>query len=171
MNLSGRRVTLRPIQPSDAARLVEILRTPAVARWWTGYDLERVTSEFLGNEPNLTVYGIELADRLIGLIQVTEEPTPDFRHASLDLFIDPAVHGQGLGPDAIGALARHLFDREGHHRLTIDPAVANEAAIRAYVKVGFRPVGVMRQYQRFPDGTWRDGLLMDLLADELEAAE
>jgi aminoglycoside 6'-N-acetyltransferase len=28
-------------------------------------------------------------------------------------------------------------------------------------------VGVMRAYQRFPDGTWQDGLLMELLADEL----
>jgi hypothetical protein len=26
----------------------------------------------------------------------------------------------------------------------------------------------MRRYQRFPDGSWRDALLMDLLADELE---
>jgi aminoglycoside 6'-N-acetyltransferase len=25
----------------------------------------------------------------------------------------------------------------------------------------------MRRYERGPDGTWHDGLLMDLLADEL----
>jgi aminoglycoside 6'-N-acetyltransferase len=28
-------------------------------------------------------------------------------------------------------------------------------------------VGVLRSYERAPDGSWRDGLLMDLLADEL----
>lgn len=33
--------------------------------------------------------------------------------------------------------------------------------------VGFRPVGVMRRYERGADGDWHDGLLMDLLADEL----
>jgi len=27
----------------------------------------------------------------------------------------------------------------------------------------------MRRYERAPDGTWRDGLLMDLLADEFLA--
>lgn len=154
--------------PDDAGRLAEILRTPEVSRWWTGYDEARIETEFLAEDPNLTVYGIELEDRLVGLIQVTEEPTPDFRHASIDLFLDPGVQGRGVGPEAIGALARHLFDHDGHHRLTIDPAADNERAIRAYAKVGFRPVGLMRQYQRFPDGTWRDGLLMDLLADELE---
>ena len=41
--------------------------------------------------------------------------------------------------------------------------MANENAIRAYAKVGFRPVGVMRSYERNADGTWHDNLLMDLL--------
>jgi hypothetical protein len=31
-----------------------------------------------------------------------------------------------------------------------------------------RPVGIMRQYERGPDGTWHDGLLMDLLPEGLE---
>jgi len=29
-------------------------------------------------------------------------------------------------------------------------------------------VGVMRRYWRDPEGVWQDGLLLDLLADELE---
>jgi aminoglycoside 6'-N-acetyltransferase len=34
--------------------------------------------------------------------------------------------------------------------------------------VGYRPVGVLRRYERDVDGTgWHDGLLMDLLAEEL----
>jgi len=167
MEIRGRQVTLRPLVRGDAARLVEILRTPEVARWWTGYDLVRVESEFLVAEPNLVVHGIEVEGRLVGLIQTTEEPTPDFRHASIDLFLDPSAQGRGLGPDAIRALARHLIEHDGHHRLTIDPAADNVNAIRAYAKVGFKPVGRLRQYQRFPDGSWHDGLLMDLLAHEL----
>jgi aminoglycoside 6'-N-acetyltransferase len=51
--------------------------------------------------------------------------------------------------------------------LTIDPAADNEAAIKAYEKVGFGRVGIMRAYERGPDGTWHDGLLMDMLAEEL----
>jgi hypothetical protein len=30
-----------------------------------------------------------------------------------------------------------------------------------------RPVGVMRRYQRDPDGSWHDGLLLDLLPEDL----
>ncbi len=59
--------------------------------------------------------------------------------------------------------------RAGHHRLVIDPAADNEPSIRCYAAVGFRPVGIMRAYERDADGVgWHDGLLMDLLAEELD---
>jgi aminoglycoside 6'-N-acetyltransferase len=106
----------------------------------------------------------------VGLIQYFEENEPDFRHANIDLFLGEGARGRGLGPDAIRTLARYLVGERGHHRLTIDPAADNAAAVRAYEKVGFRAVGVMREYWRSPEGTWRDGLLMELLARDLEAA-
>jgi aminoglycoside 6'-N-acetyltransferase len=69
----------------------------------------------------------------------------------------------------VRTLARHLVHDRGHHRLVIDPAADNAAAIACYAAVGFRPVGVMRQYERDIDGdSWHDGLLMDLLAGELD---
>ena len=64
-------------------------------------------------------------------------------------------------------VCRYLFDERGHHRITIDPAADNVHAIAAYEKVGFRKVGVMRRYERGPDGTFHDGVLLDLLPEEL----
>jgi aminoglycoside 6'-N-acetyltransferase len=64
-------------------------------------------------------------------------------------------------------VAGYLFDVRGHHRLTIDPAASNHRAIRAYEKAGFRPVGVMRQYELGANGRFHDGLLMDLLRADL----
>ena len=167
MEIHGRRIVLRPIVASDAERLAAILATPEVARWWPAYDQARVEEEYLVADEDMIVFAILVNDRLVGLIQASEESEPEFRHASIDLFLDPAVHGQGLGPEAIRTVARHLIEEGGHHRLTIDPAADNVQAIRAYEKVGFRPVGRLRRYQRFPDGSWRDGLLMELLAEEL----
>jgi L-amino acid N-acyltransferase YncA len=66
-----------------------------------------------------------------------------------------------------GPVARYLIEEREHHRLTIDPAADNAAAIRCYEKVGFRSGGVMRRYEQGPDGTWHDGLLMELLAEDL----
>jgi aminoglycoside 6'-N-acetyltransferase len=167
MEITGERVTLRRVTAADAPRLAAILATPEVARWWPAFDLARVHEEFLVEQPDYVPYAIVVDGRLVGLIQTNEEQDPEFRHATIDLFLDPAVHGQGLGPDAIRALIGHLVEVNGHHRVTIDPAAANARAIRAYEKVGFRTVGVLRQYQRVPDGTWQDALLMELLADNI----
>jgi aminoglycoside 6'-N-acetyltransferase len=162
--IHGDRVRLRPIGPADRARVHEILATPEVARWWG--DPEREAEGLYEVETGRSVYLIELDGSVVGLVQSAEELSPQYRHAGIDIAVHPGFHGRGVGTDAIRALARHLF-AQGHHRLTIDPAAANEAAIRAYTKVGFRPVGVLRDYERGPDGTWHDGLLMDLLAGEL----
>jgi aminoglycoside 6'-N-acetyltransferase len=167
MEIRGPRVTLRPVVADDAGGLAAILATPEVARWWPAYDRARVEAEYLVDEDGVMVWAIVVDGRLAGLIQASEENESEFRHAGIDLFLDPAIHGQGLSPEAIRIVARHLIDVRGHHRLTIDPAAENDHAIRAYEKVGFRPVGRLRRYQRFPDGSWQDGLLMEMLAEEL----
>ncbi|MFD6681897.1 GNAT family N-acetyltransferase [Micromonospora parva] len=165
--LRGRAVTLRPATAGDVPALTVIRADPEVRRWWRGGDdlADSVRADLADDD--LHVYAIEHDGRVIGAIQWYAESDPDYRHASLDVFLDPAVRGAGLGGDAIRTLARHLIDEYGHHRFTIDPAAANSAAIRAYAKVGFRPVGVLRRYERGADGRWHDGLLMDLLADDL----
>jgi aminoglycoside 6'-N-acetyltransferase len=62
---------------------------------------------------------------------------------------------------------RILIEDRGHHRITIDPAVENTAAIRAYEKAGFLPVGVLRSYERDTGGGgWHDGLLMELVVED-----
>jgi aminoglycoside 6'-N-acetyltransferase len=167
VQLLGRHVALRTVLPEDAAVLAAILAEPAVARWWPSHDRTRVETELLVRQPDTEVFAIEAEGRVVGAIQASEESDAEFRHAGIDVFLGTDVHGRGWGPDAIRTLAAHLIDDCGHHRLTIDPAADNMVAIRAYQKVGFRPVGRLRQYQRMADGTWIDGLLMELLADEL----
>jgi len=163
--LHGPRVTLRPLAEGDIPRLVEIAAAPSVKRWWPTVD-EADLREQLGPAAETPALAIELDGAVVGLIQCWEEADPEFRHAGMDLFVAEGWQGQGVGPEALHLLAGWLIRERGHHRLTIDPAAANEQAIRAYTKVGFRPVGVMRRYQRTGDD-WEDGLLMDLLADEL----
>jgi aminoglycoside 6'-N-acetyltransferase len=167
-SLTGRRVRLRPLGAADAARLEAILREPDVASWWGGYeaDPKRIVEEIF-QDADTVALAIDVEGEIIGLIQYEEENTPDYRHASIDIFVATDWQGRGLGTEALRLLARYLFQERGHHRLTIDPAAANERAIRAYERVGFQPVGAMREYERGPGGVWRDALLMDLLAREL----
>ena len=164
--LRGERVTLRPLEERDKPRLVEILEEPEVRRWFGTASAEESADEFI-SDPEVTGFAVETDGTLIGAIGFYEETEPDYRHAGMDLFIATESQNQGLGREALRLLARHLFEDRGHHRLVIDPAASNARAVKAYESIGFKPVGVMRSYERGADGTFHDGLLLDLLRDEL----
>jgi aminoglycoside 6'-N-acetyltransferase len=165
--LRGERLLLRPLEERDFGRLAEIGAEPEVARWWPDIAVAELAEKAAGEEEGTVALTVEREGRVVGMIQFHEETTPDFRHAGIDIFLASECHGQGLGADAVRTLARHLFGERGHHRVTIDPAAANERAIRCYERVGFRRVGIMRRYWRDPGGEWQDGLLLDLLAEDL----
>ncbi len=164
--LHGTAVVLRPALPDDGPRFAAVLSTPEVSRWWTDVDPEHLEQGIVGST-DAVVYAIEYEDDVVGAVLYIEEPARNFRHASLDVFLDPRIHGQGLGTDAVRTLARHLIHDRGHHRLVLYPDAENEQAIKTFNRVGFRPVGVMRQFERHEDGEWRDCLLMDLLEPDL----
>jgi aminoglycoside 6'-N-acetyltransferase len=166
LELRGERVRLRSVSAADRSALVAIRATAEVRRRWRGGDLE---AEFDADLADDDVERLAIEDpvgRIVGMIQFSEEPDPDYRSASVDLYIDPALHRRRFATDAILTVVDHLFRERGHHRITIDPAADNDAAIACYSQVGFRPVGVMRSYERRSDGTWADGLLMELIADD-----
>ena len=168
--LHGERVVLRPVRDDDLAPLLAMLVEPDVARWFGGWDAARVQRDLLDPQDDEVVLAIEVEGEVAGVLMVGEEEEPDYRCVSIDLGLDGAHQGRGLGPEAMRLVIDHMIDARGHHRFSIDPAAGNDRAIRAYAAVGFRPVGVMRRYERALDGTWRDGLLMDLLAEEYRAS-
>jgi RimJ/RimL family protein N-acetyltransferase len=134
-----------------------------VRRWWD----EPEDGFPFSDDPESTRLTIEFEGAVAGLVQFYEEPAPKYRHAAVDLFLDPALHGRGLGTEVVRRVVCHLLAERGHHRITIDPAVTNLAAITAYERAGFKAVGVMRRYERDVDGeTWHDGLLMELIAED-----
>jgi aminoglycoside 6'-N-acetyltransferase len=155
-------LVLRPLVATDADELLRIHATPEVRQWWDAPD----EGFPLTDEPDATRLTIQVDGKVAGMVQYAEEPEPKYRHASIDVFLDPAFHGRGIGTEAVRRVVRLLVEERGHHRITIDPAADNAAAIRSYEKVGFRPVGVMRRYERDAGGEgWHDGLLMELVVE------
>lgn len=157
--LAGPRVVLRPPTPADHAPLRAIHAEPSVARWWG-----EVREGFPATDDDESVrFAIEADGALAGMIQFWEETDPDYRYASVDVFLGAAFQGRGLGTEALALVVDHLVGCRGHHRVTIDPAVDNAPARRSYAKAGFREVGVLRCAWRDPAGTWRDLLLMEFV--------
>jgi RimJ/RimL family protein N-acetyltransferase len=160
--LVGEQVVLHRLAPEHTPVLRRLRGLPEVwSRWgpsdpaWPEEDTDEVR------------YAVHHGEPIVGLIQYGEEPDPMYRHASIDIFLDPAVHSRGLGRDAVRTLVRHLIEERRHHRLVIDPAADNAPAISCYRAVGFQVVGRMARYERDADGAgWHDGLLMELVIDE-----
>ena len=155
--LRGSRVVLRPLTDADAPALLALLRDPGVAAWWMRASWDQI------NEQGAVVFVVLVDGEVAGSIQYHEETDPDFHSASVDIFMGDAWQDRRLGSEAMRVLIDHLVEDRGHHRITVDPATANERAVRVYERLGFRRVGVMRAYERVPDGTWRDALLMELI--------
>ncbi len=164
-SLRGDRVFLRPAVPADIPTLESIRREPSVERWWGLLEEGELATDIEEGEGR--ILSIELAGAVVGAVQWYEEREPAFRHAGMDIYLGSDTQGRGIGTEVVRLLATWLVRDGDFHRLVIDPAAANERAVRAYAKVGFKPAGVLRRSWRGPDGSWEDQLLMDLLADEL----
>jgi aminoglycoside 6'-N-acetyltransferase len=154
---------LRPLRATDTPELRRIMLTEAVRRWWgapePGFPAD--------DDPDATRLTIVWDGAVAGLVQFAEELEPRYRHATVDIYLDPALHGRGIGTEALRRTLSLLTGERGHHRVTIDPAAANAAAIRAYAKAGFHRVGVLRAYERDSEGPhWHDGLLMEYVTGD-----
>ena len=89
--LRGPRVLLSPVAPDHHARLRQFTCTRTSCSG--GKSRRRLAC---GARSRHTHYSIFHGDQLIGFIQWYEaEDNPDFRHAGLDLFLDPDFHGRG----------------------------------------------------------------------------
>lgn len=171
LTLRTARTLLRPVHPEDTATLTAIRRSREVVRWWhpPGPGFPMAEADY----PTDTLFAVELSGApdigpdgaVIGMIQACEGDDPEYAMAAIDLFLAGSVHRRGIGREVVTAVARWLVQDRGHHRITMDPAVDNVAAIACYRACGFVPVGVLHQYERDADGGgWHDNLLMEYLA-------
>ena len=131
----GRLTVLRPADRGDVERLVTWHADPGVARYWDGETFTHAEMEERLAQADVEAWIVEEDDEPVGYLQV---------HADgLDMFLVPSARGCGLGPDAARAMARHLIDEHHRVRVTVDPYVWNEGAVRAWQRAGF--VEVSRQ--------------------------
>ncbi len=147
--IRGRLVELRPATEDDLDLLAAWFADPEFVRWWGGEPLTRdiVAHKYVGRHaPAVESYVVEEGGAAIGYVQAW---TDDHGHSGgIDLVLVPAAQGRGLGPDAGRALAEHLVGR-GWDPVTVDPALDNLVAIRAWEKAGFVSEG---EWPDHPDG-------------------
>ncbi len=156
--LRGPLVTLRAVSDEDRDPLLAILLEPEVALWWVGYTLDRVSEEFVAN-PQARI--IEVEGRCAGAMFVLRGDDPEYPTTVMHLFLATEFRGRRIGEEALGLAIRAEF-AAGITRVTLDPNINNAGAIRSYERLGFRRIGVLRDYQVRPGGHLEDALFMDL---------
>jgi len=140
-------VRLVPFDPArHLATVAAWLSQPHVSRWW-GPSPE-VLDE-IGRHAAATAAMVEADARLVGYL-CWQTPTPaalatagleDLPADRVDIDIvigEPGALGRGVGPAALCQLLPRL-QADGARAAGLATAVANERALRAFHKAGFRP--------------------------------
>jgi aminoglycoside 6'-N-acetyltransferase len=161
--LHGDNVVVRPATLGDAEMLVRWHLDPDVLRFWDGRTFTHDEMAARLSRPDVDAYIVEADGEAVGYLQAWFGDAADV--GGLDMVLLPPARGRSLGPDAARTLAHYLITHAGRTRVTVDPYLWNERAIRGWLKAGFRPV-----QEREPDHEHRHHwLLMEF--DVAEAAD
>ncbi|MBO1900762.1 GNAT family N-acetyltransferase [Leucobacter weissii] len=156
--LVGPLVTLRAPEPGDTGPLLAILQEPEVSEWWVGYTPDRVREDFI-DPPTGRI--IEVEGECAGAMMVLRGEDPEYPTTVIHLFIGTRFRGRRIGEEALALAIRGEF-AAGISRVTLDPNANNHGAIRSYERLGFKRIGVLRDYQVRPGGHLEDALFLDL---------
>jgi aminoglycoside 6'-N-acetyltransferase len=139
--LRGELTAVRPATGSDVDMLVAWHADPDVSRFWDDETFTRDEIVERLQRPQVDAFIIEADGAPVGFLQVwwNDEPATE---GGIDMFLVAGARGRGFGPDATRAFVRHLIEDRRWTRVTADPYVWNEQAIRAWRKAGFVDVEV-----------------------------
>jgi RimJ/RimL family protein N-acetyltransferase len=173
--LPGERVILRGPRESDVD---DRLRHPidpeeedgygsAWRREWDGHRYhtrERLTAARPPPAPGSYTWAVEYDGHCIGSAGLHVDPDQHCATYTVGLFV-AALRGRGLGREVTRLVLAWAFDALGVHRVQLVVLASNDRASKCYLACGFRPEGVRREAELYPDG-WKDFIMMGILRSE-----
>lgn len=174
--LVGERIVLRGYSPSGAEYIYRWRNDPETTRWMgpkfrkrpTFSEVEASLTKIINERPEdglLFAIADRISLRYIGGIDLTSIDGID-HNAVLSLVVGLAAdRNKGYASEAVGLLLGHAFQEMGLHRVSLNVYEENKAAVRCYVKSGFRIEGRRRE-QTLLNGRYIDLVQMGLLESE-----
>lgn len=177
----GSRVVLRRHVPADVDRIVEGAADPVLKRW-LGQFPQPYRAE---HAEQFVAASLERQARGEGLDWTLADPRTDQLVGNLGLFrvqrgyegdigywLHPSARGRGVATEAVRLALRHAFAPPdvgglGLARVRAIAAVGNEASQRVLERAGMTQQGRERRVCTLAGGVMGDGLVYDVLADEL----
>lgn len=179
--LMGRRILLRPLQPSDFEQWREVRRRNV--DWLTKWEPSRPL-----NAPDVVEdrgafalrcharerewqlgtgygFGVFVGGHFAGEINLNSVQRGPFQNAYVGYWIDSAHAGKGYTPEAVVAVARFAFEDQGLHRIQISIIPRNSASRRVVEKLDIRAEGIAERYLEI-NGTWEDHIRFAMTSEE-----
>jgi ribosomal-protein-alanine N-acetyltransferase len=110
-------------------------------------------------------FGIFVDGRFAGEVTLSSVQRGPFQQAFIGYWVDQALAGQGLVPEAVVLVLRFAFETLGLHRVEIAIVPRNHASRRVVEKLGIRSEGVAIGYLEI-DGRWEDHVRYAITSEE-----
>jgi RimJ/RimL family protein N-acetyltransferase len=149
-------VRVRPAEPGDAARLVELARDVGGEEegWlitggeWRTPGEERRYLRSIRRHPHAAVFVAETDGTIIGRLSIARDAHPASAHvADVGLMVDRGHRRLGAGT-ALMVEAERWARQVGVHKLELHVFPYNEAAIALYEGLGYEREGFRRRHYR-----------------------
>jgi RimJ/RimL family protein N-acetyltransferase len=173
--LDSERLRLRHPLPSDASALLDVFSDADALRYWSHgplADLDAARTYLADMETGWRdrrsfrwAITDRESDRLIGTVTLMSW-SQDNRRAEIGFILHPTHHGRGLASEAVRTALAFGFGPMNLHRVEADVDPENTGSLRLLERIGFQREGHLRQ-RWFTFGTWKDTVLLGLLASEI----
>ncbi len=178
--LHGRRIILRTLSENDYDGWLEV-RTRC-RDWLQQWEPRPVNSTHLAEDRRSFVgrcairererqlgtafgFGIFLGGRFAGELTLSSIQRGPLQSGFIGYWIDEALAGQNITPEAVVTLMQYAFETLRLHRIEINIIPRNAASRRVVDKLGLRFEGVAERYLEI-DGAWEDHARFAITAEE-----
>jgi [ribosomal protein S5]-alanine N-acetyltransferase len=181
LELTGRRITLRPLVAADFEAWREVRRRcgdwltrweprPAPGHPDSSEDRRAFVAQCGARERERQLgsgygFGIFVDGRFGGAINLSNIQRGPFQNAYVGYWIDEVLAGHGYMPEAVVVVLRFAFEELSLHRVQIAIIPRNKASRRVVEKLDLRNEGVARRYLEI-NGRWEDHVRYAITIEE-----
>jgi RimJ/RimL family protein N-acetyltransferase len=151
MNIKGKNILLRAIEPKDNSMLMKIINddeTEYLLGGWSFPVSQKNQEDWTNNlkiNNNILRCTIDVQGIAIGVVMLTDI---DYKNGNAEvhikLSVDSNARGKGYGTEALLTIIRYAFDELRLKCIYARVSNHNEASKRLFTKCGFKEEGVLR---------------------------